>query len=117
MLAFLLAAAHLPAPAGEADVLEARARAGADGRYRFTVTVAHADTGWDHYADRWEVVAPDGAVLATRVLHHPHTNEQPFTRSLGGVEIPADISRVELRAHDSVHGLGGATRSIELPGR
>ena len=28
------------------------------------MTVRHADTGWDHYADKWDVVAPDGAVLA-----------------------------------------------------
>lgn len=49
--------------------------------------------------------------------HHPNTNEQPSTRSLGGVEIPAGIARVELRAHDSDHGLGGTARSIELPGR
>ena len=43
------------------------------------VTVQHADTGWDHYADAWEVLAPDGTVLGTRTLLHPHTDEQPFT--------------------------------------
>ena len=32
--------------------------AGADGSYRFDVTVAHGDEGWDHYADAWDV---DGA--------------------------------------------------------
>ena len=35
------------------------------GRWRFDVTVRHADEGWDHYADKWDVVAPDGTVLAT----------------------------------------------------
>ncbi len=112
VLAWLLAA--LPALAGEADVLKAEARPEAGGTWAFRVTVAHADAGWDHYADRWEVLAPDGAVLGTRVPLHPHETEQPFTRSLGGVEVPAGITRVILRAHDSVHGLGGREVSVEL---
>ena len=32
--------------------------------------------------------------------------EQPFTRSLGGVAIPAELGRVTIRAHDSLHGWG-----------
>ncbi len=103
------------AAAGEADVVAAEAVQEGDGSWRFRVTVAHADEGWDHYADRWEVVAPDGRVLGTRVLLHPHENEQPFTRSLGGVVIPEHIDRVTIRAHDSVHGNGGAELSIPLP--
>ena len=46
------------------------------------VTLAHPDTGWDHYADGWEVVTGDGTSLGLRVLAHPHVDEQPFTRSL-----------------------------------
>jgi hypothetical protein len=106
--------AALPARAGEADVVGAEAAAQGGGTWRFNVTVAHGDTGWDHYADRWEVLAPDGRLLGTRVLLHPHEQEQPFTRSLGGVAIPAGVARVTLRAHDSVHGLGGAEVTIEL---
>lgn len=83
--------------------------------YTFNVTVQHADEGWDHYADSWEVLAPDGRVLATRVLLHPHVGEQPFTRSLTGVEIPTGIEAVEVRAHDSVHELGGITLTVEIP--
>jgi hypothetical protein len=41
------------------------------------VTVRHADEGWEHYADCWEVLTLDGEVLATRELAHPHDNEQP----------------------------------------
>jgi hypothetical protein len=48
------------------------------------------------------------------VLLHPHETEQPFTRSLGGVEVPEGIDRVILRANDSVHGLGGAEATVEL---
>ena len=102
------------ASAGEADVLAVEAAQEAGGTWRFDVTVAHADEGWDHYADKWEVVAPDGTVLGTRVLLHPHETEQPFTRSLGGVAIPEDIDQVILRAHDSVHGLGGVEMVVEL---
>ena len=78
---FLLAASAA-APAGEADVVAAEAaRTGGD-TFRFDVTVRHADEGWDHYADKWEVVGADGTVYATRTLYHPHVGEQPFTRSL-----------------------------------
>ncbi len=100
--------------AGEADVVAAEAVAEGAGTWRFEVTVAHADEGWDHYADQWEVVAPDGRVLGTRVLLHPHVGEQPFTRALGGVAIPPEVAQVILRSHDSVHGLGGAEITVEL---
>jgi hypothetical protein len=103
--------------AGEADVLEARAIAEGGGSYRFEVTVAHADEGWDHYADRWDVLGPDGEILATRPLAHPHVEEQPFTRSLSGVSIPEGVSEVTVRAHDNVHGYGGREADVRLPGR
>lgn len=103
-----------PALAGEADVVAVEVTASGD-TYRFDVTVNHADEGWDHYADAWEVLAEDGSVLATRVLHHPHVEEQPFTRSLGSVSIPEGILRVRIRAHDSVHGHGGLEKQVELP--
>jgi len=54
-------------------------------------------------------------VLGVRELAHPHVNEQPFTRSLGGVEIPDGVQEVTIRARDSVHGYGGAELSVELP--
>ncbi len=94
-------------------MVAARAQCDAERVCRFEVTVRHADEGWEHYADRWEVLAPDGRVLATRVLLHPHVTEQPFTRALGGVAIPGDVERVRLRAHDRIHGFGG--RELELP--
>lgn len=78
----------------------------ASGGWRFDVTVSHADEGWDHYADAWEVASPSGEVLGTRELLHPHETEQPFTRSLSGVAIPEGVDRVLVRARDSVHGWG-----------
>jgi hypothetical protein len=104
------------AGAGEADVVAAEATCDANHVCRFSVTVRHADAGWDHYANRWQVLSKSGEVLATRVLRHPHVNEQPFTRDLRGVEIPAEIRRVRIRARDSVHGEGGAEVVVELPG-
>ena len=117
LLAFGLIVGLPVAMAGEADVVDVTVSEQGDGVFRFDVTVAHDDTGWDHYADRWEVVAPDGTILGTRTLLHPHENEQPFTRSLSGVAIPPDIDTVTVRAHDSVHGLGGAEMTVQLPNR
>jgi hypothetical protein len=101
--------------AGEADVLNAEVLRSSDGTFRFSVTLRHKDTDWDHYADRWEVLAPDGRQLAKRVLLHPHVDEQPFTRSLSGVEILPSVRHVIIRGGDSVHDFGGAELSLVLP--
>ena len=105
----------IAAQAGEADVLAVAATRASDGTYRFEVTVQHADTGWDHYADAWDVLAPDGTVLGTRTLLHPHVDEQPFTRRLSGVAVPDGITEVTIRARDSVDGYGGKELTISLP--
>ena len=100
---------------GEADVIEVRANRSGSGTYTFNVTVGHGDTGWDHYADRWEVLASDDKIIATRVLLHPHVSEQPFTRSLSGITIPAGETVVTVRAHDSVHEYGGREIDVQIP--
>ncbi|WP_211907220.1 hypothetical protein [Salaquimonas pukyongi] len=100
--------------AGQADVVEVKARKSGEG-WHFDVTVAHQDTGWEHYADAWEVVGPHGTVYGTRELLHPHVDEQPFTRSLSGVVIPGGVTEVVIRARDSVHGFGGREFTLELP--
>jgi hypothetical protein len=107
-------AAACAAAAGEADVLAVEAVPEGAGAWRFSVTLRHDDTGWDHYADKWDVVAPDGRVLGTRVLLHPHETEQPFTRALGGVAVPEGIDAVRLRGHDNVHGYGGREMTVPL---
>lgn len=105
------------AKAGQADVLQVEIRPAAVGSFDIDVTLRHADTGWDHYANRWEVIGPDGRVLATRVLYHPHVNEQPFTRSLSDVKIPGEFTWVRVRAHDLVHGFGGREVTLSVPHR
>lgn len=115
LAAAALAVAAGTASAGQADVLDVAVERTDDGDWRFRVTVAHADEGWEHYADQWQVLAPDGGVLGTRTLYHPHVEEQPFTRSLGGVRIPRDVREVTIRARDKVHGHGGKTVTVALP--
>jgi hypothetical protein len=101
--------------AGEADVVEVDIKQTGENTYYFKVTVRHADEGWDHFANKWDVVAPDGKILGTRTLYHPHVDEQPFARSLSDVKIPASITAVTVRAHDSVHEYGGKTVTVAVP--
>lgn len=101
--------------AGEADVLSAEAQLVGEGTWQFTVTVKHGDEGWDHYANRFEVLGPDGSILGVRTLHHPHETEQPFTRSLGAVKIDDNVESVIVRAIDSVHESGGKEVQVPLP--
>ncbi len=104
-----------PLWAGPPQVVGVEVHREGGGTYLFDVTVRHEDEGWEHYADRFEVLTEDGEVLGTRVLHHPHVNEQPFTRSLSGVAIGPDIEQVMIRARDSVHGYGEEHMSVAVP--
>jgi hypothetical protein len=104
-----------------ADVLHVRAVEGNERSWTFHVTVEHPDTGWEDYADGWDVVTPDGMVLKpdpdspfTRLLLHPHENEQPFTRSQSGIVIPSGVTQVRVRAHDLVDGFGGREVVVDL---
>ncbi len=101
--------------ASEADVVDVKISQSSGGSYSFDVAVKHADTGWEHYSDAWEVLDNKGNVLARRVLVHPHVNEQPFTRSLAGVKIPAELTTITIRAHDSVHKYGGKEMTVKVP--
>ncbi|WP_223421000.1 hypothetical protein [Tateyamaria pelophila] len=83
--------------------------------YKFTVTIRHDDTGWDHYADGWRILDMDGTELGMRVLYHPHENEQPFTRSLDGVVIPAGTTQVQVQARDLPNGWNKGTTIVKLP--
>lgn len=104
-----------------ADVTFVRAVETEAGVWTFYVTVEHPDTGWEDYADGWDVVLPDGTVVKpdrdspfTRLLLHPHENEQPFTRSQSGIVIPDSVTEVRVRAHDIVDGFGGQEVVVDL---
>lgn len=101
--------------AGEADVLSVEIEETAPRTFTITAEVEHADDGWDHYANAWQVLDSNGNVLATRELAHPHMNEQPFIRSLSNVEIPEGVSTIVIRARDLVHGFGGKEVTVNLP--
>ncbi|MGB0632516.1 MAG: hypothetical protein ACPGRZ_17640 [Alphaproteobacteria bacterium] len=74
--------------------------------YEVHVTVGHEDSSWDHYVDRWEVIGPNGKILGTRVLWHPHIGEPMFLRVLRPVTIPPGVKDVIIRVHDKKHGYG-----------
>ena len=113
-LAFALLAAG-GTLAGEADVVDVKVRRAAPGVYDFDVTVRSVDKGWEHYADAFEVLAPDGRLLGRRVLLHPHETEQPFTRELHGVKVPPGVTHVTVRARHKPKGYDGKTVEVRLP--
>jgi hypothetical protein len=106
-----------PALAGEADVVKVVARYRGGLVYDFDVTVRSRDTGWTRYADQLEAITPEGRVLGVRVLDHPHDDEQPFTRDLYGVNIPAGMREVIIRARFKPVGYDGVVARVMLPGR
>ena len=108
-----LALSTLPALAGEAEIIDARA-VEIGGKWTFSVTLAHGDTGWDHYADAWRVLDENGRELGVRELAHDHATEQPFTRTLDGVRIDDDVDAVVIEGRDQRNGWGGATVRVEL---
>lgn len=101
--------------AGDVKILEVKVECPSS--CTFSVTLEHEDEGWHHYANQWDVVTLDGKLLKSRVLYHPHENEQPFTRSLSGVSIAPDIKQVKVRARDSKHGYSSTEVLVDLPQR
>jgi hypothetical protein len=102
------------AEADDVRILAADFQSSGGNTWSVNVTLKHGDTGWDHYADNWRVVDGEGNVIGDRVLHHPHVNEQPFTRSLGGVKVPEGIVTVYIEAHDKVHGWTKERLTVDL---
>ena len=96
------------------DVIEAEASQDSDGTWRFDVTLSSPYDSPQRYADGWRVLAPDGTELGVRVLGHDHAAEQPFTRTLSGVNIPAGVDSVTIEGRDQVSGWGGATVEVTL---
>jgi len=98
-----------------AQVVGATAQKNYGDTWTISVTVKHNDQGWEHYADKWIVVNPlTKEILAERVLTHPHDTEQPFTRSLSGINIPSELTYVEIWAKCNLHGYKGKRFILEL---
>jgi hypothetical protein len=85
------------------------------GTHRFDVTVSSPYDRPEKYADAWRIVGSDGTVYGLRELTHDHAAEQPFTRSLDGVQIPAGVGTVVVEARDLVDGWSGQTLEVEVP--
>ena len=113
----LLPTLLLAATVARADppVIEAAQATRSGDTWRIDVTLSHPDTGWEHYADGWRVLAPDGTELGVRVLHHPHVDEQPFTRSLTGIRVPDGTPFVTIEARCLVDGWTAKPMDLALP--
>jgi len=99
------------------DVVSVEVRAAGHGVFDFDVTVSSPYDTPRRYADGFRVSAPDGTVLGVRKLWHDHQGEQPFTRDLYGVRVPAGIDKVFVQARDQKYGYGGKRVETALPGR
>lgn len=106
LIPLLLAAT--PALADPAQVVGVETALASNG-WRFDVTLAHDDTGWDDYADGWRVELADGTIIGERPLAHPHVDEQPFTRGTSGVVIPDGTTQVFIRTRTSIEGWAEST--------
>lgn len=98
------------------DVVAAVAEEETDGVWSFDVTISSPYDSPERFADAWRILSSDGRVLGVRELTHHHAGEQPFTRSLRGVEIPASITMVTIEGRDLLHGWGGRTFELRLGG-
>jgi len=97
------------------DVLAATIKATGPGIYSVSATLSSPYDSPERYADGWRVVGPDGTVYGERPLAHDHAGEQPFTRSVSGVAIPAGVAEVTIEGRDQVSGWGGDTVTIAVP--
>ena len=99
------------------DVVEVRVHARSDSRFDFDATISSPYDTPQRYADGFRVMNAEGIQYGERNLLHDHANQQPFTRDLYGVAIPAGIKTVIIQARDKQYGYGGKTLQVTLPGR
>jgi hypothetical protein len=99
------------------NVQDVRVKAIGPTTFDFDVTISSPYDTAQRYADAFRVVGKDGRVFGERVLLHDHAGEQPFTRDLHGVTIPAGVRAIVLQARDRKYGYGGREVEVALPGR
>jgi len=98
------------------DVVDVVVDTDGDRAFHFATTLSSPYDSPARYADAWRVTSTDRSVVyGIRELAHDHADEQPFTRSLSGVEIPDSVSEVLVEGRDQVNGWGGATLVVSLP--
>lgn len=96
------------------DVIAAELEAD-DGTYRLAVTISSPYDSAERYASGWRVIDPAGETLAEHRLAHDHADEQPFTRTQTGLEIPGNIEQVTIEGRDLTNGYGGGTVQLDVP--
>lgn len=96
------------------DIVDASVTGDGSG-YNFIVTMSSPYDSPERYADAWRVIGDDGQVYGVRELLHDHAHEQPFTRSLEGVEIPEKVTSVTVQGRDQIYGWGGGVVEVSLP--
>jgi hypothetical protein len=99
------------------DVIAAKVQPRGGNTFDFDVTVSSPYETPQRYADAFRVMHKDGTVYGERGLLHDHATEQPFTRDLHGVVVPAGVRSVVVQARDLNNGWGGKTVNVVLPGR
>jgi hypothetical protein len=119
MISPALPAAHAADAASQKhpDVIAAKVQPRGGNQFDFDVTVSSPYDTPQRYADAFRVMHKDGTVYGERVLLHDHATEQPFTRDLHGVNVPAGVRHVVVQARDLKNGWGGKTVNVVLPGR
>lgn len=99
------------------DVIDVKVKAPGGNSFDFDVTISSPYDTPQRYADAFRVSSAAGQVLGERKLLHDHADEQPFTRDLYGVVIPAGVKQVAVQARDMKYGYGGKSLTVTLPGR
>ena len=89
----------------------------ANNTFDFAVTITSPYDTAQKYADGFRVTGADGSVFGEFKLTHDHATEQPFTRTLTGIAIPASVREVIVPARDQKNGYGGNFVKLALPGR
>jgi hypothetical protein len=111
---FLLLNIFPVANANNVTILAAAIFHQSHGEYLVNVKLQHQDNGWEHYADEWRLVDAQGNILGSRVLLHPHVEEQPFTRALSNVKLDDSLGTIYVEAHDKEHGWSKQKLEIDL---
>ena len=97
------------------DVEAVEATLAEDGSLTLAVTLSSPYDTPERYADGWRILTPDGTEVATHTLGHDHANEQPFTRTQSGVEVPDGVTELVVEGRDLANGYGGETVTVQVP--
>ncbi len=76
--------------------------------------IRHPDSGWDHYASGWQVLAPDGTVLAFAEITHPHLDGEPIQEELTGIQLPQGVDHLMIRVRCTLDGWSARSYRLEL---